>query len=90
MTLQYTNIFTTSTPESGRLLTQGDSKSVVVGHGLAHGTFKTDLGVNSLILINNKPFRVIGILTASTGLAAEAIGLLLCLQKMPVKFSEPQ
>ena len=59
--------FTTATIASGRFLSQGDSRAVVIGSSLASGTFKIPLQVGSLIAINSKPFRVVGILAPSSG-----------------------
>ena len=59
--------FITTNLESGRYLSMGDARAVVIGNGMAHGTFSRDIEVGSLISINNKGFRVVGILASSSG-----------------------
>lgn len=51
--------------ESGRYLMQGDTNSVVVGNRIANSLFKNKIEVNRQITINEKPFRVVGILKES-------------------------
>jgi putative ABC transport system permease protein len=60
--------FVTTSLESGRYLSSGDSRAVVIGYSVAHSTFRTELNIGSLISINGKPFRVVGILASSSGL----------------------
>jgi putative ABC transport system permease protein len=57
----------TSTLASGRLLTPGDANSVVIGSRVASGLFKQDVLLNSVITIEGKPFRVVGIFQSSGG-----------------------
>lgn len=59
--------FVTTSLESGRYLSPGDVRSVVIGHGMADNVFKTKLSIGSIILINNMSFRVIGIFASSSG-----------------------
>lgn len=59
--------FITTALESGRYFTSGDTRAVVIGYGLAHKTFRTELKVGSLLTIEDRPFRVIGILSSSSG-----------------------
>lgn len=59
--------FVTTSFESGRPLSQGDARSVVIGNGVATQVFKKDLEAGQIISISNTPFRVIGILQASSG-----------------------
>ena len=59
--------FVTTSLDSGRYLVPGDIKAVMIGYGVAHGTFRTDLSIGSLISINNKPFRIVGIFASSSG-----------------------
>ena len=67
--------FVTTDIASGRALAQGDTRSVVIGNGVAEKTFKNKLSVGYLITINNKPFRVIGILVPSTGFGGSDNGI---------------
>lgn len=53
--------------ESGRYLSQGDQNVVVIGSRIAKGRFKQDILLNRQITIEGKPFRVVGILKASSG-----------------------
>lgn len=62
------NEFTTSAIQSGRYLSQGDAKSVIIGDRLATNVFKTSLGAGSIITINDKPFKIIGILAPSSSI----------------------
>jgi putative ABC transport system permease protein len=50
--------------EAGRWLTSADRNVVVLGYNVATNTFGKNqvVGVNSNILINGKPFRVVGVL----------------------------
>jgi putative ABC transport system permease protein len=54
---------TTSTLSSGRLLTNGDSFSVVIGSQLATSVFSKEIPINSKITIGGKQFTVVGILS---------------------------
>jgi len=56
--------------ESGRYLSSGDSYAAVVSNGVAHDLYKRDLQLNSLISIDGRSFRVVGILEAGTGFSA--------------------
>lgn len=60
--------FVTTNIDSGRQLSQGDIRSAVIGNGVATEVFKKDLEVGQIISIGNTPFRIIGILQASSGL----------------------
>ncbi|HWR25088.1 MAG TPA: ABC transporter permease [Methanosarcina sp.] len=53
---------TTLKPKSGRLLEPADAYVAVIGSGVASGTFKQDIGINQVIIINGKSVRVVGIL----------------------------
>jgi putative ABC transport system permease protein len=46
---------------SGRLLTQGDTNSIVVGSRVANSTFG-NMGINQQILIGGQNFKIVGIL----------------------------
>jgi len=52
---------------SGRYLSQGDKNVIVIGSSVAEGLFKQDIQINRAVMIEGKPFRVVGILEASTG-----------------------
>ena len=51
---------------SGRYLAQGDLNSIVVGGRVANSTF-TDIQVNRQIMIEGKPFTIVGILKEGGG-----------------------
>lgn len=53
--------------ESGRYLTSGDTSVAVISNNVAHGLFKHDVMLNSIITIGGHSFRVVGILQSSTG-----------------------
>jgi putative ABC transport system permease protein len=52
--------------ESGRYLTNGDEYAAVISYNVAHGLYKHDILLNSLIEIGGHSFRVVGILQAGT------------------------
>ena len=52
---------------SGRLLSQGGSREIVIGSKIAKDIFKDPLSVGYILSINDIPFRVVGILESSTG-----------------------
>lgn len=52
---------------SGRYLSQGDKNVIVIGSRVAEGMFKQDIQINRPVMIEGTPFRVVGILKASTG-----------------------
>jgi putative ABC transport system permease protein len=58
--------FQTSGLESGRYLATGDAGVIVIGYSLAHSVFRDQLLPGNILLINNIPFRVIGVLKQST------------------------
>ena len=53
--------------ESGRYLSSGDAYAVVISNNIAHGLFKHDVMLNSIITIGGHSFRVVGILQSSAG-----------------------
>lgn len=57
----------TTNLESGRYLSSGDTYVAVVGNSVAHGLYKHDLLLNSIITIGGHSFRVVGILQSGTG-----------------------
>lgn len=57
--------------EAGRYLSQGDTNVVVIGSRIASGRFKENIQLNRQITIEGKPFRVVGILKASTGFGSD-------------------
>ncbi len=67
--------FITTELESGRYLTSGDAKSIVIGNGLANKVFKEKIIVGSILTINNKPFRIVGILASSSGFGGSDNGI---------------
>lgn len=52
--------------DSGRYLSTGDEYVAVIGYNVAHGLFKHDILLNSVIQIGGHSFRVVGILQAGT------------------------
>jgi putative ABC transport system permease protein len=55
--------------EEGRYLLPGDSDAIVVGNRVANQMFKRPLGINTQLTINGKPFKIVGILKESGGIA---------------------
>jgi putative ABC transport system permease protein len=53
--------------ESGRLLEPADMYITVIGSGVASGIYKKDIGVNQIIAIKGKSFRVVGVLKEKGG-----------------------
>lgn len=58
---------TSSELESGRFLGSSDYGMVVVGSRIAQKTFKQPLVINRMITIEEKPFKIVGILKESGG-----------------------
>ncbi|MBN2880881.1 ABC transporter permease [Candidatus Woesearchaeota archaeon] len=58
---------TTDEVGEGRLLDAADTNVVVIGARLATETFEREIGINKLITIGDKLFRVVGILEDGTG-----------------------
>jgi putative ABC transport system permease protein len=67
--------FVTTALESGRYLTSSDSRAVIVGNRVAYDTYKKPLSVGSLLVINDKTFRVTGILSSSSGFGGSDNGI---------------
>jgi putative ABC transport system permease protein len=59
--------FLTTSLQSGRYLGSGDAGVVVIGSGVSSNIFSSAVNVGSNLVINGKPFRVIGILAAASG-----------------------
>jgi len=62
---------TTSELASGRFLGSSDYNVVIVGNSIAENTFKQPLTVNRMITIEDKPFRIVGILQESGGFGGD-------------------
>jgi putative ABC transport system permease protein len=62
---------TTSELESGRLLGPSDYNVVIVGSRIAKDTFKQPLTLNRMITIEDKAFKVVGILKESGGFGGD-------------------
>ena len=62
---------TTSELESGRFLGPSDYNVVVVGSRIAKNTFKQPLTLNRMITIDDKAFKVVGILKESGGFGGD-------------------
>ncbi len=59
--------FVTTSLTSGRVFNTGETGSVVIGSHIASNLFSTPLEVGSTLDINNNIYRVIGILSSSSG-----------------------
>jgi putative ABC transport system permease protein len=59
----------------GRMLKSGDQAVAVISYELSNGTFKREIDLNQLILLNGKSYRVIGILEKDGGLLGGMGGL---------------
>ena len=57
--------FETTELEAGRYLNSGDTNVIVIGNKIAHGTFKQPLGANTLLSINGRLYKIVGILSSS-------------------------
>jgi putative ABC transport system permease protein len=64
------NIMTTAL-DSGRYLNSGDTNVVIIGNSIALKTYKQPLAINRDLMINGKPFKIVGILAASGGIGGE-------------------
>lgn len=53
---------TTATLEQGRFLDAADQNVVVIGSRLANDYFSQPLGINKMLTIEDRPFRIVGIL----------------------------
>jgi putative ABC transport system permease protein len=62
---------TTSELESGRFLGVSDYNVVIVGNSIAEDTFKQPLTVNRMITLEDKAFKVVGILQESGGFGGD-------------------
>ena len=61
--------------DQGRILKSGDRAVAVISNELSNGTFKREIQLNQLILLNGKSYRVIGILEKDGGLLGGMGGL---------------
>ncbi len=61
------SMITTSELESGRFLTTSDYNAVVVGNRIAEDMFKQPLAINRMITIEDRSFKIVGILKESGG-----------------------
>jgi putative ABC transport system permease protein len=52
----------------GRMLKPGDKAVAIISNELSNGTFKREIGLNQLILLNGRSYRVIGVLKKDGGL----------------------
>ena len=66
-TLAWKNIVTTEL-ESGRYLNSGDANVIVVGSRVSKSTFKQQLAINRVVVIEGKAFKIVGILKESGGI----------------------
>ncbi len=62
---------TTSELESGRFLGPSDYNVVIVGSRIAEDTFKQPLALNRMITIEDKAFKIVGILKESGGFGGD-------------------
>lgn len=68
--LAWTNMETTALA-TGRYLNPSDSNVVVLGNSIAQNTFKTPIGVNTLVTIGDSSFKVVGVLSSSGGFGGD-------------------
>jgi putative ABC transport system permease protein len=61
--------------EQGRMLKAGDRNVVVLSNELAKETFEKDIRLNQMIMLNDRPYRVVGILEEGGGLLGGLTGL---------------
>lgn len=61
--------------EKGRMLETGDRSVVVLSNELAKETFKKEIRLNQIILLNDRSYRVVGILAKNNGLLGGLTGL---------------
>lgn len=61
--------------EQGRMLEAGDRNVVVLSNELAKKTFKREIRLNEIVLLNGKSYRVVGILATGSGLLGGLTGL---------------
>jgi putative ABC transport system permease protein len=47
---------------AGRFLIKGDTFNILIGDGVAHDVFESDVGLRNTLIIKNKKFKVVGIL----------------------------
>lgn len=71
---------TTSELETGRFINPADYNVVVVGSRIAERTFKQPLLLNSILTIEGKSFKIVGILKESGGFGGEDNSII-----MPIK-----
>ena len=69
-TLAWKNIVTTEL-EAGRYLNPGDTNVVVVGNRIAARTFKQKLALNRMVIIEERVFKIVGILKESGGFGSD-------------------
>ncbi len=56
--------------ETGRQLRSGERGSIVVGYSIAHDTFGQDISVGRRMIVGNKSFGVVGVLSKGGGLTS--------------------
>ena len=61
--------------EQGRMLQAGDRNVVVLSNELAKGTFDNEIRLNQIILLNDRSYRVVGVLAKGGGLLGGLTGL---------------
>lgn len=71
---------TTAKATEGRLLSPGDTKVVVIGHRVAEEMYTQDINLNRQIEIEDKSFRIIGILKESGGFGVDDSKVIMPLQ----------
>jgi putative ABC transport system permease protein len=71
--------------EQGRMLKTGDRNVVVLSNELAKETFKREIRLNEIILLNDRSYRVVGILAKGSGLLGGLTGLFGSSIYMPYK-----
>ena len=71
---------TTSEVSKGRLLGPADQNVVVIGYDLSMDFFDETIGINKALVIEEKSFRVVGILKESTGTGSNRRSIYMPLQ----------
>ena len=67
--VRYWREFTTGTVTfaAGRDLTAGDANSIVIGYRVANNYFNRPITINSMVAIESRAYRVVGILASGSG-----------------------
>ncbi|KAF5428390.1 putative ABC transport system permease protein [Candidatus Methanomarinus sp.] len=64
----------------GRLLDPADQNVVVIGYDLSRNYFDEPIGINKILTIEEKSFKVVGILDESSGMSSNGLSIYMPLQ----------